>query len=365
MARLCQKNEVALNLISPVQALPQENIAPSVLLAVRLSLVHQPTIHRLPPMTNQVKIKQRIKLFNDPGTTATGEPRAQVDLSELRTLWFNTGTICNLACKNCFMHSTPKNDSLSFLGVHDVETFLKEVAEQKLPTLEIGFTGGEPFLNPEFLPMLELCLKKKYRVLVLTNAMKPMMKVAQDLEALRSLYHENLVVRVSVDQYDKRIHEMERGPNTWDTTLDGLSWLSAEQFEVRVAGRKFGVETEDQARTEYGKLFRNHEIQIDAHDPEQLVLFPEMNSLEHVPEITEKCWEKLNVDPGNIMCSHSRMIIKRKGAVAPTIVACTLIPDDPRFELGTSLAESSRKIALNHPFCAQFCVLGGATCSSS
>ena len=316
-------------------------------------------------MTNQVKTEQRIKLFNDPETTATGQPRAQVDLSELRTLWFNTGTICNLACKNCFMHSTPKNDSLSFLGIHDVETFLKEIAEQELPTLEIGFTGGEPFLNHEFLPMLELCLKKKYRVLVLTNAMKPMMKVAQDLEALRSLYHENLVVRVSVDHYDKRIHEMERGPNTWDTTLEGLSWLSSQQFACRVAGRNFGFETEGETRTEYGKLFRNHRIRIDAHDPEQLVLFPEINSLERVPEITDKCWGKLNVDPRKIMCSHSRMVIKRKGAVAPTVVACTLIPDDPRFELGTSLVKSSHKIALNHPFCAQFCVLGGATCSSS
>jgi len=262
------------------------------------------------------------------------------------------------------MHSTPKNDSLSFLGVHEVEFFLREIAEQELPTLEIGFTGGEPFLNPELLPMLGLCLEQKYRVLVLTNAMRPMMKVAKELEALHSLYHENLVVRVSVDHYNKRIHEMERGKNTWDTTLDGLSWLSAKQFECRVAGRKFCFESEDKARSEYYKLFRNYGIQIDAHDPDKLVLFPEMNSLEHVQEITEKCWEKLNVDPGNIMCSHSRMVIKRKGAVEPTIVACTLIPDDPRFELGTSLAESSQKVALNHPFCAQFCVLGGATCSS-
>jgi MoaA/NifB/PqqE/SkfB family radical SAM enzyme len=307
---------------------------------------------------------RRVDQFKDPKFTSAGELRAHVDLSELRTLWFNTGTICNLACKTCFMHSTPTNDNLSFLGTHDVETYLREISEQKFPTLEIGFTGGEPFVNPELLAMLQLCLEKQYRVLVLTNAMKPMMKVAQELKTLRTQYEKNLVVRVSVDHYDKRIHEIERGPNTWDATLDGLSWLSAEQFECRVAGRRFLRESEDEARSGYDKLFKNYEIRIDAHDPEQLVLFPEMNFLERRQELTERRFKTLNLDPANIMCSHSRMVIKRKGAAAPVIVACTLIPDDPHFELGATLSGSSQKISLNHPFCAQFCVLGGATCSS-
>jgi hypothetical protein len=57
------------------------------------------------------------------------------------------------------------------------------------------------------------------------------------------------------------------------------------------------------------------------------------------------------------------MVIKRKGAAGPVVVACTLLPYDPQFELGSTLAEASRAVALNHPFCAQFCVLGGASCS--
>ena len=39
------------------------------------------------------------------------------------------------------------------------------------------------------------------------------------------------------------------------------------------------------------------------------------------------------------------------------------MPYDPRFELGASLREASRPVALNHPHCARFCVLGGAACS--
>ena len=63
------------------------------------------------------------------------------------------------------------------------------------------------------------------------------------------------------------------------------------------------------------------------------------------------------------MCATSRMIVKRKGAARPAVMACTLLPYDPRFELGQTLAEANGTVSLNHPHCAKFCVLGGAACS--
>ena len=57
------------------------------------------------------------------------------------------------------------------------------------------------------------------------------------------------------------------------------------------------------------------------------------------------------------------MVIKRKGAPRPVVVACTLIPYDDRFALGETLAEAHGEVSLNHPHCARFCVLGGASCS--
>lgn len=58
------------------------------------------------------------------------------------------------------------------------------------------------------------------------------------------------------------------------------------------------------------------------------------------------------------------MVVKRNGATAPVVLACTLIAYDARFELGTDLAGSLVPVALNHPHCAKFCVLGGASCSA-
>jgi hypothetical protein len=63
------------------------------------------------------------------------------------------------------------------------------------------------------------------------------------------------------------------------------------------------------------------------------------------------------------MCATARMVVKRKGAAHPSVVACTLLPDDPQFDLGPTLRAANGSVPLNHPHCAKFCVLGGAACS--
>src|SRR3954452_22937876 len=91
--------------------------------------------------------------FQDPLVTAKGEKRATVALKALETLWFNTGTLCNLICRNCYMESSPLNDRLAWLSLADVLSYLDEIARAALPTRLIGFTGAEPFMNPDFIPM--------------------------------------------------------------------------------------------------------------------------------------------------------------------------------------------------------------------
>lgn len=43
--------------------------------------------------------------FEHPEITAKGETRAHVALTQLETLWFNTGSLCNLSCQGCYMDS--------------------------------------------------------------------------------------------------------------------------------------------------------------------------------------------------------------------------------------------------------------------
>ncbi len=88
--------------------------------------------------------------------------------------------------------------------------------------------------------------------------------------------------------------------------------------------------------------FRDPRPRPEFYDAQALVLLPEMRPGAAPPEITEACWGILKKSPGDVMCARSRMVVKRKGADAPVVVACTLIPYDVRFELGETLAEAGR-----------------------
>lgn len=303
--------------------------------------------------------------FQNPLRTLDGQARASVVLHALETLWFNTGTLCNITCAHCYIESSPTNDRLAYLRLQDVQSFLDEIRSSNLGTAEIGFTGGEPFMNPDILPMLELCLSRGFRVLVLTNAMQPMQRtgVMQGLHDLQARFAEKLVLRVSLDHYTAALHERERGAATWDAAFRGLKYLSDHGFSIHIAGRLCWNEDDATARAGYAGLFAASNIRIDAFDPACLVLFPEMDAQIDVPEITTACWGILNQRPQDMMCATSRMVILRKGAARASVAACTLLPYDPRFEMGDRLAAASGPVVLNHPHCAKFCVLGGASCS--
>ena len=301
--------------------------------------------------------------FRDPLMTAAGEKRAQVALKSLETLWFNTGTLCNLACRHCYIESSPRNDRLVYLNATEVAAYLDEVARLGLGTGLIGFTGGEPFMNPELPSMLGLTLARGFRALVLTNAMKPMHKMKPGLLALRARYGDRLQIRVSLDHYSRAVHEAERGRRSWQPTIAGLLWLAENGFAVSVASRRLSGECEAAIRRGFAVLFAELGVAIDAADPVALTVFPEMDPEADVPEITEACWDILGKSPNDVMCANSRMVVKFNGAAGPTVIACTLLPYDPRFDLGPTLAGALGRVRLNHPHCARFCVLGGGACS--
>lgn len=304
--------------------------------------------------------------FIDPKVTADGSARATVALTKPETLWFNTGTLCNITCANCYIESSPDNDALVYMTADEVSGYLDQLADRKWGVREIGFTGGEPFMNPEMVEMARLCLERGYEVLILTNAMRPMMrpKVRQGLMALRAGYGDRLTLRISLDHWRPAMHDQERGAGTWERTLEGMRWLRDNGFRMAVAARTLWGEPEAEARAGFARLFADEGLAIDAMNPGETVLFPEMDMGAEVPEITTACWGILNKRPDSVMCASSRMVVKRRGARTPAVLACTLLPYDPQFELGETLAEAERDVALNHPHCAKFCVLGGASCSA-
>ncbi|MBV7378503.1 radical SAM protein [Maritimibacter dapengensis] len=302
--------------------------------------------------------------FRDPDVTADGAPRARVSLTNPETLWFNTGTLCNIECEGCYIESSPTNDRLAYMTSAEVSNYLAQITERGWPVREIGFTGGEPFMNPEFLGMLRDALSAGYEVLVLTNAMKPMLRPMQR-EALAQLvkgFGDKLTLRVSLDHWTAEGHDAVRGKGSFAATREGLAFLRQHGARITIAGRARWQESEAEARAGYAHLFDELGLSIDPANPAELVIFPEMDLSVEVPEITTACWGILGKKPEQMMCASSRMVVKRKGQ-RPSVVSCTLLPYEAEFDLGPRLADAEGSVALNHPHCAKFCVLGGASCS--
>ncbi|GAA6207456.1 hypothetical protein NBRC116601_07490 [Cognatishimia sp. WU-CL00825] len=313
-----------------------------------------------------MKDHANIGKFVDPYLTAKGEDRASVRLENPQTLWFNTGTLCNIECENCYILSSPTNDALVYMSADEISDYLDQLDDRNWDVSEIAFTGGEPFMNPEMIEMARRALARGYEVLILTNAMLPMQrkKVKQGLQELNKRFGEKLTLRISVDHWSEELHDKERGTGSFAKTLAGMLWLRDNKIKMAVAGRTVWGDTDVASRQGYAELYRKHNFNIDAQNPGETVLFPEMDEKIEVPEITTACWGILDKSPSQVMCSNSRMVVKHKGADRPSVIACTLLPYEKEFDMGSTLQEAEQPVQLNHPHCAKFCVLGGASCSA-
>ena len=303
--------------------------------------------------------------FQDPNYTLNGDIRASVSFQKFKTLWFNLGSQCNIECKNCYIKSSPRADHFVYLKPNDILPYLDEIDTISKNRIEIGFTGGEPYLNPDVIELSEIVLQRGHKLLILTNAMRPMMrpKVQKGLLTLKQKYGNKFTLRVSLDHYTEEGHDKERGKGSFRRALEGLNWLDENSFLINIAGRSEFSESEYDAILGYHELIERNKWKIDLDNKEMLTLFPEMDENIDVPEISKNCWSILNVQPRDMMCATSRMVVRRKNETGTSVLACTLLWDDKQFETGKTLKDSMRPVKLNHPHCSKFCVLGGASCS--
>lgn len=290
--------------------------------------------------------------------TRAGEPRGYIDSDQLRELWIHTGTACNLACPFCLEGSHPGDNRLAAMKLADVKPFLEEAVE--LGVGQFSFTGGEPFVIRDFVNILDVASQHR-PCFVLTNATDPLLKRRHQLLPLKHNPHP-IHFRVSLDYPDPARHDAGRGDGSFAQALEGIRWLKSEGFVVSVARQSDDGEDPAVVEAAFRAIFRDHGMAEDL----PFTSFPDLGtpgSEDGSPEITETCMEKYPSaeSRAHFMCSYTRMLVKKGDQVR--VYACTLVDDDPDYDLGGSLRESlDHRIMLRHHRCFA-CYRFGASCA--
>ena len=291
--------------------------------------------------------------------TRDGERRGYIDAQGLKELWVHTGTACNLSCPFCLEGSSPGDKRLQPMSLKDVQCHLDEAV-----TLGVGqfsFTGGEPFVIRDFVNILEYASRLR-PCFVLTNGTAPLLQRTHQLAPLRQSKHP-VRFRISLDYPDATRHDLGRGEGSFNEALEGIRWLTENGFDVSIARQMEAGE--DSAAVE--DAFRHILENAGVNKAVAFTAFPDFGtpgSQGTGPEITESCMNKYptDADRAHFMCAYSRMLVKRKQEVA--VVSCTLVDDDPEYDMGNSLSESlDQRVMLKHHRCMS-CYRDGASCSA-
>ncbi|MDT8422755.1 MAG: radical SAM protein [Desulfuromonadales bacterium] len=293
-------------------------------------------------------------------TTSQNEPRGYIQPRLLEELWFHTGTNCNLRCPFCFEGAKPGDNRIEYLTLDDVRRFIDEALE--LGVKKFSFTGGEPFVNPQFVAILETALEHR-PCLVLTNATEPLMNRMAKVLGLANKPNP-LKFRVSLDYPDPARHDAARGTGNFNKALDTLGRLHRAGFGVSIA--RLMLPDEDSAAVDrsYVPFFRS----VGVPDDVTIIKFPEFHlsgSFHQVPEITETCMTHyLSAEQrAAFMCHFSKMVVRKNGQCG--VYACTLVDDVLGYDLGPTLKVAmDRRVMLGHHRCYS-CFACGASCSEN
>src|SRR5687767_2867991 len=142
----------------------------------------------------------------------------------LTALWIQlTGTWCNLECTHCLNASGPREPWLRPLHAGTARRAIADA--ERLGVKEIYFTGGEPFLHREILPLLAQSLAVAPTT-VLTNGILITPAIADALAALAGTAAYSLEIRVSLDDVDAARNDRIRGAGAWAKAVRAIGLLS-------------------------------------------------------------------------------------------------------------------------------------------
>jgi AdoMet-dependent heme synthase len=276
----------------------------------------------------------------------------------LDALWIQvTGTLCNIACRHCFISCGPKADQVPMMSAEQVERAIEEGRE--LGMRQVYFTGGEPFLHPELRRIVRAALRVAPLTIV-TNGLliddAAVRWIAQESESSRYSFD----LRVSLDGWTAEQNDPVRGRGTFEEVVAALRRLGRAGLSPVVTV----VEHEDGlAGTEARARFLQFVRSLGIRQP-RVKFLPLLRIgreerrthgyLEH--GVTESAPLLPEVE-SSLLCASGRIVS------AQGVYTCPILIEHTSARLGNRLAEAARPIRLRWDAC-QTCVLDGLRCNT-
>ncbi len=279
-----------------------------------------------------------------------------LDFLGLDVLWLQlTGTLCNIACRHCFITCGPKNDSHPMMDTDEVMALLEEGAQRGVK--EYYFTGGEPFMHPDVFPIIEKTLQ--YGPLtILTNGILITDEYAERLAELFRKSPYSLDLRVSLDGVSPEENDPIRGKNTFQKIIDGATRLVNHGLNPIFAVTTVHTDyNEPEGRMRFMDLLKER-----GFDPPRLKLIPpfkigreERRGGGYEEDEMLQEGDLLEGEEFMLQCGSCRMV------TAKGVYPCPILIEEEGARMGDKLEDGMTPIRLNHPACYT-CHVEGFSC---
>lgn len=131
---------------------------------------------------------------------------------------------CNLKCSYCFNDSgMPMKYELSLNEWNDILNVSKNYGAKS-----ILITGGEFMMRNDSIEILNFALDKGFKTSILSNGYK-----VNNLE--NSILNKLQKAQISVDSYNKFVHDARRGEGSWEVAISAINYLRKNNVPIEIS----------------------------------------------------------------------------------------------------------------------------------
>ncbi len=278
-------------------------------------------------------------------------------LEHLDVLWIQVaGTLCNLKCTHCFVSCGPGDLHHALMSRGDVRARVAEALA--LGVREFYFTGGEPFMHPQLLEILEDTLVDG-PCTILTNGTLLGPGRLCELARLGGASRYALEIRVSLDGADAASHDAMRGTGTFERAIEGLRALEVAGLLPIVTATRAPDDEPLLVRERYFAMLRAHGLRRP-----RLKLLPMFQlgrevtrTRGYAPAESLRDLPASSFDATRLQCRSCRAV------TAKGVFVCPLLVDEPMGRMAGTLADALGPFTLAHGACYT-CHVTGMTCAN-